>query len=324
MTLQSPEHLLVPIDFSDASAAGLRVALELAGRFKAKITVLHVEAATANLADVMAAGGLMADFEVIGKTHRKALREQAERFVAKHAGRREGIEILVSDALFVSDAIVAHADELHADWICMGATGLRAIERLVLGSTAAEVVRRSRIPVLALRARKEDDTDFLFDDFRRVLVALDLGENSKKLVELGTTLAQPGGELTLLHVVEELTERGFYGVPLAVPAEDEKAVIEWTEIALSKFLEDIPDSIVQPVQVRVGRPGASILAVERELRPDVTIVGTHGRHGAARFTLGSVAERVVRNATGPVLVVPTGQDPEAGPDSAQLSATAGG
>jgi nucleotide-binding universal stress UspA family protein len=57
--------------------------------------------------------------------------------------------------------------------------------------------------------------------------------------------------------------------------------------------------------VLAGRPAERILATEKEIAPDVTIIGTHGRHGLDRLMLGSVAERVVRRATGPVLVVPT-------------------
>jgi len=58
------------------------------------------------------------------------------------------------------------------------------------------------------------------------------------------------------------------------------------------------------IKVLAGRPAERILATEKELTPDITVVGTHGRTGLTRVLLGSVAERVVRHAGRPVLTVP--------------------
>lgn len=126
------------------------------------------------------------------------------------------------------------------------------------------------------------------------------------LVATGAALAGEAGGLTLMHAIEATAIESAYGVPLAIPAEDMRAAVEWTEIALQRFLQGVPDHLVRPVRVHGGRAAEAILACERELHPDVTIIGTHGRHGLERLALGSVAERVVRLATGPVLVVPTG------------------
>jgi nucleotide-binding universal stress UspA family protein len=159
--------------------------------------------------------------------------------------------------------------------------------------------------VLTLRS------EFVFDDFRRVLVAVDLGEGSRRVIEMGAALARPGGQLTVMHVVESVEELGLYRVPLQAPAEDVRAAVEWCEGALGDLLTDVDPGLLAPVRVVVGRPGAGILAVERETQPDVTVVGTHGRHGFERLVLGSVAERVARRAVGPVLVVPNLGEPPA-------------
>jgi nucleotide-binding universal stress UspA family protein len=55
--------------------------------------------------------------------------------------------------------------------------------------------------------------------------------------------------------------------------------------------------------VRVGDPRAQILALAAAEDVDLIVMGTHGRTGAAHFWLGSVAERVVREANRPVLTV---------------------
>jgi nucleotide-binding universal stress UspA family protein len=46
-----------------------------------------------------------------------------------------------------------------------------------------------------------------------------------------------------------------------------------------------------------------ILGMARRWRPDVIVIGTHGRSGVRRFLMGSVAEHVVRRAARPVLTV---------------------
>jgi nucleotide-binding universal stress UspA family protein len=300
MSLHAPTHLLVPVDLSEASRAGLRVATELGRRFGARITVLYVESATAGLAEVLATTGELADTGATAARHLANVRERVDRFVGKTIGKGAPPEVSVIEGLFVAEAIVQYAKERGVDWICMSAAGHQGWRRFFLGSVTAEVVRRSPLPVLTYRARGEE---FVFDDFRRVLVAVDLGEGSKDLVEVAKRLAGPGGELTLLHVIDFAPEYGLYGVPLAIPAESLDAAKEWTEGALERLVRGVDPKVIRPPRVMAGRPAERILAVENELLPDITVIGTHGRHGLDRIMLGSVAERVVRRATGPVLVV---------------------
>jgi nucleotide-binding universal stress UspA family protein len=302
MSLHAPTHLLVPVDLSEASRAGLRVAAELGRRFGARITVLHVESATAGLAEVLATTGELADTGATAARHLANVRDKVERFVEKALGKEAMPQVSVIEGLFVAEAIVQYGKERGADWICMSAAGHQGWRHLFLGSVTAEVVRRSTLPVLTYRARGED---VVFDDFRRVLVAVDLGEESGDLVEIGKELAGPTGELTLVHVIDFAPEYGLYGVPLAIPAENLDAAKEWTEGALDRLARGIEPKVARPPRVLAGRPAERILALEKEILPDVTVIGTHGRHGLDRVMLGSVAERVVRRATGPVLVVPT-------------------
>ncbi|HEX5136013.1 MAG TPA: universal stress protein [Planctomycetota bacterium] len=305
MSRIEPTHLLVPIDLSEASRAGLRVAADLARRFGARITALHVESATAGLAEVLASTGELGDAEAVAGRHLEGVRDRVARFVDRTRGSGSSATPVVIEALFVAEAIVQFAKEREADWICMSAAGHQGWRHLFLGSVTAEVVRRSTVPVLTYRGRGKDASEFVYDDFRRVLVAVDLGDESRQLVDLGRSLAGPTGELTLLHVIDVAPEYGLYGVPLVIPAENLDAAKEWTETALERLAKGVDEKVRQPLKVLAGRPAERILATETEIAPDVTIIGTHGRHGLDRLMLGSVAERVVQRATGPVLVVPT-------------------
>jgi nucleotide-binding universal stress UspA family protein len=57
------------------------------------------------------------------------------------------------------------------------------------------------------------------------------------------------------------------------------------------------------VEVRIGDPGAEIVKVATELKAGLIVMPSHGRTGLKHLLLGSVAERVVRTATCPVLVL---------------------
>ena len=56
-------------------------------------------------------------------------------------------------------------------------------------------------------------------------------------------------------------------------------------------------------ELRCGDPAAEILRTIEELKPELVVMGTHGRKGLARLFLGSVAEKVVRASPAPVLMV---------------------
>jgi len=313
MPIRKPKHLLVPVDLSETSRAGLRAAGDLAERFGAYLTVLLVEPATAGMTQVMAGGvAFIPESKEAAARHLENVRQRVVEFARTTLGEEHEANVLAVEGLFVADTIVAFAKEREADWICLGAGGKTGWQRFFLGSTAAEVLRRSPVPVLTLRGRTEDATEFVFDDFRRVLLAVDLGEESRALLEYAALLAGSTGRITPLHVIEIPADYGvaigdvpFYGAPLAIPAENVNAAKEWTEGAMQQLTEAVDARLLEPFRVETGRPADRILAVEHELEPDVTVIGTHGRHGLERILLGSVAERVARSAGGPVLVVPT-------------------
>lgn len=300
-TIHAPQRILVPVDLSPASAAGLKVAGALAARFDAHVTVVHVDFASEALADMLASSGTVTAPGDIVADHVAATGGRLRSFAAEVLGNRD-FQAHVLESGTIATTVLDFARERAMDWICMSAAGRTGFRRFFLGSTAAEIVRQSPLPVLTLRA---DDDAFVFDDFRNVMVATDLGEARQRVVDAGALLAAPRGRVTLLHVIEVPAELGLYGVPLTVPGENLDAAREWAGTALETLGRSVTGAEVAAPRVVVGRPAAAILAAEAESRPDVTVIGTHGRTGLDRIALGSVAEQVVRRAAGPVLVLPT-------------------
>lgn len=121
----------------------------------------------------------------------------------------------------------------------------------------------------------------------RVLLATDFSESASKAAEVARAEARRrGARLYVLHVVRS-------------PAEAAAGAAEVAKLAASLGTE-VPAAPV----TRVGHPAAEILRCADDHDVDVIVVGGHGRTGVTQALLGSVAERVARTSTRPVLVVP--------------------
>lgn len=146
--------------------------------------------------------------------------------------------------------------------------------------------------------------------YARILVATDLSEASsaalRTAIELGRRL---GAEVTALHVAEPAYPANHWYVPhIGDDAETLSAIIaREVETARARLEEQLTATGTEAkMMIRVGRPAGVIVEVARDLGFDLLVLGTHGRKGIEHVILGSVAERVVRSATCPVLTVPVG------------------
>jgi nucleotide-binding universal stress UspA family protein len=141
----------------------------------------------------------------------------------------------------------------------------------------------------------------------RILVATDFGSASETALNYGRAIgAALGGALHVLHVTENvyLAASSGYGqayVPPEVQRDIERAAKEQTEALLTQ--EDRDTLQAQAVTVTFNTPAAAIVEYARANAVDLIIVGTHGRGAFSHLFMGSVAERVVRTATCPVLTV---------------------
>lgn len=114
--------------------------------------------------------------------------------------------------------------------------------------------------------------------------------------------AQFGAEVILLKVLEPLRDV-VYSAPAAIlSAEKRSAQLarEYLEEVAAGFRER--GIAVQVVEVE-GQPYVEIIRYAEEQRADMIVMSTRGHSGFSRWLLGSVADRVVRGATVPVLLV---------------------
>ena len=205
-------------------------------------------------------------------------------------------------------AITALAAEVGADLVMVGTTRRGRLAGALFGTTAQNVLRHASAPVLVLHEALPERL--------RVLLTTDLSTHSiaahSRGLELISALAGPrAARLRTVRVV-----------PAEAADRPTQATLRegWSE--LSAYLLD--GWISEPC-VRVGEPAREIMAEAEAWEADLLVLGTHARRGAARWLLGSVAETVLRSATGAVLAIPPRHAPgtEPAPLPAALSAIAG-
>ena len=136
---------------------------------------------------------------------------------------------------------------------------------------------------------------------RRILVPVDFSHLGEKALNYARDLAcHLGAQLCLLHVVERMDFAGEYATVLLDSAKAQAEYLGHLKELQYGLLADLHTEAT----VREGVPFQEIVQAARDLNCDLTIMCTHGRTGLVHMLMGSTAERVVRHATGPVLVVP--------------------
>ncbi len=142
------KKILVPTDFSPHSAFALEIAQQIAKRFSATTSLLHVL--------VEPAFGIYVPQTISEEELREAGFQEAQRqmasFLKKHKSRISSRSIVYRWGLS-SVQILKFAKEKKVDLIVMGSLGRTNILDYLIGSTAEHVVRRSKIPVLVVRAK---------------------------------------------------------------------------------------------------------------------------------------------------------------------------
>jgi nucleotide-binding universal stress UspA family protein len=131
----------------------------------------------------------------------------------------------------------------------------------------------------------------------RVVVPYDFSEEAFEAIRLGHQLVDDPAHLHVAHVLPELTatEPGVIWATI-----DNASRMQHAQEALEEKLADYPE--VQ-LNVGFGDPGRVITDLAGEIEADLIVIPSHGRTGMKRLLLGSVAERVVRLAHCPVLVL---------------------
>jgi nucleotide-binding universal stress UspA family protein len=308
--------VLVPLDGSTFSEHALPLALSIARRSGAGLQLLRVQPEPASL---YTEPPLFVEDDTLGERFRRRLHDQNLKYLEDLIRRLETPSGVIAIPLAregeVADVIrdqVAHGD---VDLVVMTTHGRGPMGRLWLGSVADELVRTLPAQVLLVRPT-EDEPDLSREHtLHHLVLPLDGSDQAERIIEPAVELGRlMGAKYTLLRVVAPPAPSwvAARGVDRAEMTGDLINRIDSGKEQLrreaERYLEGVAEGLrargldVQTCVLVEEQPAEVILDEVRREGGDLVALETHGRRGLARLFLGSVADKLVRGGSVPVLV----------------------
>jgi nucleotide-binding universal stress UspA family protein len=277
------KSILVPLDGSIQSGIAIRYAIELARRFEATLTGLHVVDSKVleapYLVDLSGMTGAVPFTGMLSEI-RQSLERRGEQLLEefRQVCGRAGLQPRTQLETGVVAKCISQVSMSH-DLLCMG----RKSEDLewaghLLGSTLESTLRRIHVPALL--------AGDLFREIRRILVAFDGSVFANAALRGAIQLVQACGvECTILAIGPHEDEAS----PLL---EDARRLLRAHEVAYSEL-------------VRAGDPREQIVAAAREIDADLVAMGAFGHSRLREVLLGSTTDAVMRSCPLPLLIART-------------------
>lgn len=292
------KRIIVPLDGSGFAEQAIPMALRLAERDRSEIELVHVYETLPPYV-VQGAPPLDPTLDHDLERDRRAYLDAIAGWLRSQTSLTVTTAVLEGD---VEPTLARHVADRRADLVVMATHGRGGLSQLWIGSVASDLARDSVAPVLLVRPSAAGSRTQALPAFEHVLVPLDGNPEDEEAIEHVTEVANDRGvEFMLLTVL----------VPVMYVAEPASlAVVDELELqrAMERYLEHVAGRIRARgfhVETRVDvhpSPARSILDVATEIGADLIAMETHGHRRIARVVLGSVADKVIRAATAPVLV----------------------
>jgi nucleotide-binding universal stress UspA family protein len=290
------KSILVPTDFSDSSRAAVPHALEIARRFEADVTMLHVRTLFADDPN-------RPEFQFLDESRYitsldRQMEDFCDDFMQKHPLKTEIIR-----EVSAPEGILNFVEERKIDLVVMGTHGRSGLAHFFMGSAAEKVVRYAACPVLTVNDRQEEYRNS--PRYQKILAAYDFSVHSQQAARRAREIASRfDAEFIVLHVIDQEVHPAF--------------LQQW-QISVERDLDELERNLQDSVKEALGPDGArgvenvvlsgrgegrtsrEICRYAREREVDLITLGTYGLSGVERLLLGSTTERVVRSAPCPVL-----------------------
>ena len=287
-TLIMYRNLLVPYDDSEFSRAALLEAGHWTRRHQGTLTILH-----AVFFDTE-------EFGIAPELRDKRWRKGQE-FCSAAKARLETELGIDAQVLYREgdppEEVLAATEGTGADLVVMGTHGRRGISRLLMGSVTSHVIVQSIVDVLVVKKPCSTCRGV----YSSILVPFDASAQSRRSLERACALAkQDAASVTIIYVIPRYEEMlDFMRTPMiekSLRVEAERILGEGKALADTLGIE-------AKVLIAEGHSGDEIAKVVVKYGHDLVVMGTGGWRGVDKALLGSTAERVIRDAPCPVLVV---------------------
>lgn len=290
--------IIAALDLEAGSDGVLARAIQVAAAHAAQLIVLHVIEAEPVLQ--MASHLNLGESDLRDRLEQQALAAIEPLVIECRRLRRTDVRVAFGSP---HEVIVDVARERDADLIVLGPGKKHTLRDKILGSTADRVIRMSPASILLAKGPSSGP-------YRHLAIAVDGTTQSARAVMEARRLA-PDAEARLVHAIE---------IPLAFQQAMLRAGTSRIEMEryrsaradnareeLSAFQRDTLGAEVLPIAILDGAPGPALVRFSKNSGTDLLALGTHGRGAAMQALLGSVARRVLAEATCDVLVAAGGQ-----------------
>jgi universal stress protein E len=196
------------------------------------------------------------------------------------------------------DGILHAAAEVSADLIVMGSHRKQFLLDIFVGTTIERVIRRGAFPVLMVNNEAQRK-------YENVVAPVDMSDTSANAMRVALSTGLMSAErATILHAFLPMTKGKMFmdqaSIDSYVKSERQRALDE-----LATFL--VANDLTQgrwSLRVEEGAPMEIISRAVSEMRPDLLVMGTHGRSAVLKALIGSVTEEALRSLSVDILAVP--------------------
>lgn len=297
------DNILVPLDGSSLAEAILPYVSRLASSLNAKVVLLTT-------IDPESPAFLGGEEEGSSELSREQMLERSKTHAREYLTNLKG-KLVVDAELVVAEGspaqcIIEEQERHGCDLIAMSTHGRTGIARGIIGSITDKVVHASGRPVLVVRAQEEHERPSSLD-VNNLIVPLDGSMLSESVLSHAEGLAKRLSlEVILVEAINVRVQDVYFGGGFYVdPTPLEEELVKRAE----KYLEEVSQRLrSHGVNVRwkslLDVPALGVAKFARETPNSIIAMSTRGRSGFTRWLVGSVTDKVVREAGVAVLIVP--------------------
>jgi nucleotide-binding universal stress UspA family protein len=298
------EKILLPLDGSELAEAAIPYVCDLAGQLDAEVFLLHVCPPEHQ--------AYLHMHQIYMNTIAEKLRQRILQYAEGKRQAKVQAEVIVGDA---TKTIFDYVKLKTISMVVITTYGSSGIRPWAIGNVADKIIRGVGVATLLVRIK---DQNFKMEQkvsIQKILLPLDSSDASKISVSYAVELARKlKATITLFSMTHTSYAQNMNGAGMGA-AMGAGIGVNWDAIdAASKkytdeYLQNIEDEIKKEgVDVNhnsdIGLDAAfEILELEKKIPADLVVMATRGRSSIARWALGSVAEKVLREGGKPILMI---------------------
>jgi nucleotide-binding universal stress UspA family protein len=293
------EKILLPLDGSELAEAAIPYVKDLAGQLEAEIYLLHACPPEHQMYLHM--------HQIYMNSIADKLRKRMEPSEQEH-GLKVQAEVIVGEATKI---IFDYVKLKSIDMVVMTAHGTSGIRPWAMGNVADKITRGVGVPTLLIRV---NDAKIVEGKklIQKILVTLDNSDASKISIPYAVQLAKKlKADITLFSMAQTVYAQNINGAGIGAGM-GAGIGVNWDAIdsATKKYTDEYIEADIAKEGINVNHfsnvgldAAFEILEMEKKIQADLVVMATRGRSSIARWALGSVAEKVLREGNRPILMI---------------------